>query len=530
MDQSASSAAAALAPSCPPNPLLDFAFSGAISVDALTAAAVVAPYTAAHQSFRAQVRAFVQRHLTPAVVARCEAEACAPRELLQASYAAGLYSLRAPVSLGGTPPPGWSSSDSAAAGDESPTFDLLFDVVMVQELARCGAMGLATELMGSFGMVLPLLQTFAPEHLQRKLLKPMVQAQVMVCFAVTEPPPPSPPPSVSAEAKKKKQTGAKSAPAAAAPFTRQGLRTTATLSSDGKSYEVNGTKLYISFGVRSDYILTAVQILPPTPPPPGASTAEEPEPIVPSMSLLLIPRATAGVFVDNMPLSGWRSTSTTRIRFERVRIDVADSLVVDGSAASGFEVPRQLARLMRANVSRERFVTAVLAAASARVCLDDAVSFARGKVLSVDPRSGRRKLLIHSDAVREQLVVLAARVAQAEALVEKVALQLSAPHMREEFSSSTSAATAAAAAESDQAASARRQRALQCALLKHACSEVLNLAVSTASSVLGAAALPEGGTGPGARVERIRRDAPVNAAAGGGEHTLLAFVAKQAKL
>jgi len=514
-----------------PNPLLDF---GASSNNSSDGSAAHWPYTAAHESFRLQARAFVQQHLTPAVVARCEELGRAPPELLRASYAAGLYSFRAPVELGGTPPSRGksSSSDASPAGPATSAseaeFDLLFDVVLVQELARCGAMGLVTELMGSFGMVLPLLQAFAPKEMKDAVLPGMVRAETHVCFAVTEPPPPPPPPAAPTASASKRETavGGKPARTQSPAPRRRGLRTTARWSADGSSLEVTGEKMYISFGLRADYILTAVQLLRAQ-----GTGADEDEDAAspPALSLLLIPRHSAGVHVENLPLSGWRSTSTTRIRFERVHVP-ASALVVDGSRAQGAEVPSRLARLLRANVTRERFITGVLAAASARVCLDDALSFARGKVLSVDPRSGRRRLLIHSDAVREQLVSLAARVAQAEALVEKVAVQLSAPNMRESFVR----AGDEGAAESAQAAAARRQRALQCALLKHACSEVLSVAVLSASSVLGAAALAtasEGYSGgPGARVERIRRDAPVNAAAGGGEHTLLAFVAKQAKL
>ena len=334
------------------NPLLD---AVELLPSAAAAAAAVPSFTAAHSTFRQHVRAFVREHLTAAVVEAAEAAGRAPAALLRASYAAGLFALRAPVSLGGTPP----------AGTTGGQFDLLFDVLLVSELSRCGAMGLVTELMGSFGMLLPLLQAFGGAELQ-PLMQQMVRADKFICLAVSEPPLPP-----TRQGK--------------APPRRPGLRTTATLTADGSSYEVSGEKIYISFALRADFILTAVQLLPSasatatTDSTAAASYASSSSP-PPALSLLLIPRSATGVRVEAMQMSGWRSTSTARITFSSVRVP-ASALLVDGSGERGSGVPRQLGLLMRANVTRERFITGVMAAACARVCLDDAIEFARNKVL-----------------------------------------------------------------------------------------------------------------------------------------------------
>lgn len=288
--------------------------------------------------------------------------------------------------------------------------------------------------------------------------------------------------------------------------------------------------MYISFGKGSDYILTAVQIKRPRR---DASTAADAggessvdERAPPSLSLLLIPSTAAGVSITDLPLTGWSSTSTCRITFRDVVVP-ASALVVDGSLSP--EVALQLRSLMQSNVNQERFVTGVMAAAAARVCWEDALRFARGK------STGKGARLIDSPAIRESIVLMAARSIAVESMVVQAALMLT--HTDQEDAriagktdalEPTSSCSPSSDARTHRASAASALRMV--ALLKMESSLALEDACSAAGKILGAAALVRGGTGSGARIERIRRDAPVNAAAGGGEHTLLEFVAKQAKL
>jgi alkylation response protein AidB-like acyl-CoA dehydrogenase len=103
-------------------------------------------WSPAHDEFRQRVRSFVQRELTPAVVDEAERNGRVKPELVQAAYRAGLFSMRAPAELGGTPPKG-------AVLDRNGSFDQLYDVALVQEMMRGGSMGIVTELMGNFNMV-----------------------------------------------------------------------------------------------------------------------------------------------------------------------------------------------------------------------------------------------------------------------------------------------------------------------------------------------------------------------------------------
>ena len=132
-------------------------------------------------------------------------------------------------------------------------------------------------------------------------------------------------------------------------------------------------------------------------------------------------------------------------------------------------------------------------------------------------------MTIQNAAIREQIVDMAAKVVAAETFLEHTAMMLSTADANAAASASAGASTASSSQQ-------HRAQVHLVALLKYSSSRTLEAVVSAASSILGAAALVRGGRGPGARIERIRRDAHVNAAAGGGSHTLLEFVAKQAKL
>ena len=187
---------------------------------------------------------FVRDRLTPAVVDEAEVAGRAP-ELLRASYSAGLYALHAPLHLGGTPPAG------AVVPSARQPSDHLYDVVLLQELMQCAAMGLVTEIIGSFGMLLPLLiltrewaATDGPRRdhglLRGHRADDDTHRRCRLCF--------------SCLLHRSRFHRHRAPPKPQKPRSRgpPGLRTTATLSADGSNYEVNGEKFYISFGIRAD--------------------------------------------------------------------------------------------------------------------------------------------------------------------------------------------------------------------------------------------------------------------------------------
>jgi acyl-CoA dehydrogenase len=471
-------------------------------------------WTPQHAAFRLQVRAFVDRHLDAHTIDQCERTGRVPHSLLQASYAAGIYAMRAPIELGGTPP------SMLAVGER---VDAWYEFILVDELSSCGAHGIVTELIGNFGMLLPILNAFASEEIRQTIVRPMIRAEIFACFAFTEPLVPVDAPASKPAARRPP------APAAAAASTpppvraaaRRGggprMRTTATRCDDG-SYIVKGDKQFVSFGARSDYIVTACTIVQPTATDGKDATSSAAAPAAAAaLSLILVPSNIPGVTITPMPLHGWHSTSTTRISFLGVRVP-GRLVLVDGSTSSD-ALRRLLFGLLQSNVTQERYVTSIMAHRSARICLEDALDFARQK------RIGRDQRMIDSSVVRQQLVHMSMMIQQNQHLLESLTA-----HMAQEDTTNGSASSTAAVDHATPP-SPRRSKSVaqQTALVKYACTHALTHCAHTASVICGSSAVARG-VGPGGRIERLVRDGAVNATAGGNENILLEFVAKQAKL
>eukprot|EP01084_Bolivina_argentea_P164811 286478_1 len=84
------------------------------------------------------------------------------------------------------------------------------------------------------------------------------------------------------------------------------IKTTATLSKDGKHYIVNGNKYWITAGLRADYFVTAVR----------TGTVEDGRN---GVSLFLIPR-TKGVYTSRLSLQGLNLSDTAVVTFANVKV------------------------------------------------------------------------------------------------------------------------------------------------------------------------------------------------------------------
>ncbi|GAC56519.1 acyl-CoA dehydrogenase [Gordonia hirsuta DSM 44140 = NBRC 16056] len=150
------------------------------------------------------------------------------------------------------------------------------------------------------------------------------------------------------------------------------LRTSAVR--DGDHYVVNGSKTYITSGVRADFVVTAVRTGGP-----GAA----------GVSLLVIEKDTPGFTVDRrLDKMGWRSSDTAELSFVDVRVPV-ENLV--GPENSGF------AQIAQAFVT-ERVALAVQAYAQAQRCLDLTLEWVRERETFGKPLIARQNV---QDAVAE---------------------------------------------------------------------------------------------------------------------------------
>ena len=302
-----------------------------------------AHFTAEHEAFRATVKRFVDKELLPHVDAWDEAESF-PRALYGRAAELGLLGLGFPEEFGGT------------------TGDLFHEIAMIEELSRTGCGGLMASLFSHTIGAPPILAGGSAE-LKARVLPEILSGRKISALAVTEP-----------------SGGSDVA----------NLKTRAER--DGDFYIVNGSKTFITSGMRADYITLAVRT--------GGAGAG-------GVSALLMPADTPGLSRTPLKKMGWWCSDTAQIHFDNCRVPVANLL---GQENRGFDI------FMR-NFNHERLALALQAYGFACVCLDEASDWARERITF-------GKHLVEHQVVRHKLVAMATQIEATRALLEDLAARL----------------------------------------------------------------------------------------------------------
>jgi acyl-CoA dehydrogenase len=95
-----------------------------------------------------------------------------PKELHDKAYKAGIYAAMWPAQYGGTPPE---------------RCDAFHDLILVDEIARCGAGGLLWSLFFTFGIALPPVLNEGSASLKDEVARDVITGKVIMSLAVTEP-------------------------------------------------------------------------------------------------------------------------------------------------------------------------------------------------------------------------------------------------------------------------------------------------------------------------------------------------------
>src|SRR5215471_5421262 len=328
-------------------------------------------YTEEHEAFRATVRRFVDREIMPHVDIWDEAEEF-PRELYKRASAAGLLQLGFPEEYGGVPT------------------DPFFGIIKAEEMARHGSGGVNASL-NSHAIGCPPIAALGPEWMKRQVLTEVLAGEKISALAITEP-----------------SGGSDVA----------NLKTTARR--DGDHYVVNGSKMFITSGVRADYFTVAVRTGGP-----GATARDSAhQPIFlsllrPNPSLLLIERDREGFGRSKLKKMGWWASDTAQLFFDDVRVPVDNLIGVENKGFIGIML----------NFNQERLGMAAGACGYARVCIDEAVAYARerhtfGKPLIANQVVRHRlvDMAMRTNAVKSTLELLAYRVGQGEKPVAEICM------------------------------------------------------------------------------------------------------------
>ncbi|MFD0684643.1 acyl-CoA dehydrogenase family protein [Actinomadura fibrosa] len=291
---------------------------------------------------RRLVRDFTVREIVPSLPDWEDAGEL-PRDLHRAAAKTGLLGAGFPEEAGGS------------GGD-------LFDALIVaEEIIQAGGSGGVVASLFTHGIALPHIIASGDAGLVDRFARPVLAGEMIGALGVTEP-------------------GAGSDVA--------GITTTAVR--DGDAYVVNGAKLFITSGVRADFVTTAVRT--------GG-------PGFGGVSLLVIEKGAPG-FTVSKPLRkmGWLCSDTAELAFSDVRVPAANLI---GAENSGFVQIVQ-------NFVTERLSLAVQAYATAQRCLDLTLEQVRARETFGRPLASRQ-------LVRHKIAEMARQVDVARAYTRSVA-------------------------------------------------------------------------------------------------------------
>ncbi len=224
--------------------------------------------------------------------------------------------------------------------------DPVADAVFVEELARCGSGGLSAGIGAHSGIALPPIWRFGTEEQRQRYLVPGIRGERIAALAITEP-----------------DAGSDVA----------GIRTTARKVDGG--YVVNGSKTFITGGVRADVLVTAVK-----------TTQEGGHR---GLSFLVIERG-PGVQSSALEKLGWHASDTGLISFDDVFVPAENLL---GEENAGFY-------LIMANFQWERLLMALGAVGAMQAALERTLRYVRERQDGSEGQGGQQ-------AVRHQLAEIA---------------------------------------------------------------------------------------------------------------------------
>mmetsp|Transcript_1254 Transcript_1254/g.2000 ORF Transcript_1254/g.2000 Transcript_1254/m.2000 type:complete len:427 (-) Transcript_1254:124-1404(-) len=391
-------------------------------------------YNTSHVAFRARVRAFVDEYLLPNVD-KWEEECATQGKEVDAKELA-----RKAVEAGLFAPQ-MSAEQGGTPLPGNVAFDHFHDLIWIDEFSRVGASGLIAGIT-IWTMALPPIINFGSDYIKGLVVKPVLTGKQFIALCISEP---------------------------FAGSDVANLQTTAER--DGDQFILNGQKKWITWAVHADWFTVACRT--------GGKGGA-------GVSLLLVDAKSPGVSVRRMKLQGNWLGGTGIVTFDDVRVPVKHII---GKENEGFKP-------LMVNFNHERFVIGTQALRQARLCLEDAISFAK-------TRKTFGKQLIQHDIIREKIANMARLTEAAWAMGENLAFQMDHGKMGPAIGGPM-------------------------ALYKVAAAECFEYCAREASQIIGGSSYTR--EGKGQRVERLYREVRSYCIPGGSLEILNLFAVKAAKL
>jgi acyl-CoA dehydrogenase len=305
---------------------------------------------------RSNVRKFVEREILP-YVDQWE-EACSfPIELYQKAGAAGLLGIGHPEEFGGT-------------GN-----DIFSKIAASEELMRSTSGGLVASL-GSNDIGLPPIWKWGCQAMKQRIVPEVLSGEKIAALAITEPGGGSDVASLKTRAQK-----------------------------EGEHYVVNGSKTFITSGIRADYYTVAVRTG-------GEGYA--------GISLLMIEKGTPGFSTGrNLKKTGWWASDTAELFFEDCRVPVTNLI---GAENAGFIA-------IMSNFEMERLSLCVMANMTAQIAFEECMKYVKEREAFGRPigkfqvtRHKLAEMATQIEASKEFTYRLAAKIQAGKSVVKEISM------------------------------------------------------------------------------------------------------------
>jgi len=260
-------------------------------------------FTESEELFRRQVQEFAQKELAPGAKARAK-DTQVDMKLVKKMADLGMLAMNVPEKYGGQQV-SWVTVGIAI--EEMAKVDF---TVSVLPIGSCGYLGQAL--------------TFAPEYLQDKWFKPVVDGDILTCLCLTEPDCGSDAVAIKTKAVK-----------------------------DGDQYIINGEKTSVSWGMQAAFALVFAK----TDPAAGAR----------GVSCFLVPTDTPGLTRSSIPDMGWPSAQRASFFFDDVKVPADHRL---GEEGQGFYLAMNVIGVVRVALTLQ-------AIGHAEGALNEAIEYAK---------------------------------------------------------------------------------------------------------------------------------------------------------
>ncbi len=309
-----------------------------------------------HNLVRKSIREFVKKEIIPNID-EWEENGEFPKELYKKTGRLGFLGTCYPEEYGGTPG------------------DIFLKIVILEELMRSTSGGFVAGI-GSLDIAIPPIIKNGTHEQKKRFVKPVIAGEKIAALGITEP-----------------DGGSDVA----------NIKTTAR--KDGDYYIVNGSKTFITSGVRADQLTCAVRT--------GDDGAH-------GISFLIIESDTPGYSTSKkLKKTGWWASDTAEIFFDDCRVPVVNLI---GKENHGFYY-------IMDNFQSERLQVSVMANMTAQIALEQAMQYAKERKAFDKPLAGfqvtRHKLVDMATLVevsREFTYRIAAKIDTGENQIKEISM------------------------------------------------------------------------------------------------------------